>query len=207
MLKPYHIEIMRIALDGIVSSRALEKMIAANLKQDHLSGLLGHDEYHFDNNAFAESNAYIEEQRALVLSSLRANHVASAWSAFGRLTHAVHDFYAHTNYIELWLACHSAGAAPAPPDVDPLDSDVIYSPALRSGKVYILEALTLIPGFKPLVMPLLPHDSHAWMNIDSPGHGTNFSYAFQAAIKRTKIEFERIVGELPGNLIQLFMDR
>jgi hypothetical protein len=123
------------------------------------------------------------------------------------LTHAVQDFYAHSNYIELWLACHSAGAVPAPPDVDPLDSDLIYSPALRSGKVYVLEALTLIPILKPLVMPLLPRDSHAWMNIDSPGHGTNFAYAFQAAVTRTKIEFEWIVGKLSGNLIKLFVDR
>ena len=207
MLKPYHIEIMRIVLDDIASPRAVKKMIDANLKQDRLSGLLGHDEYHFDNNAFVESHAYIEEQRALVLSSLRANRVCSAWSAFGRLTHTVQDFYAHSNYIELWLACHSAGAVPAPPDVDPLDSNLIYSPALRSGKVYVLEALTLIPGFEPLIMPLLPRDSHAWMNIDSPGHGLNFAYAFHAAVKRTKIEFERTVKNLPEELVTLFVDQ
>ena len=64
MLKHIHIEITRnAARQGDSATRALEAIISANLKQDRLLGLLGHDEYHFDSNAFAQSYAYLEEQR------------------------------------------------------------------------------------------------------------------------------------------------
>ena len=119
MLKPFHVEMMQLALGDKFSARALEKIIAANLYQDRLRGQIGHDEYHFDNNAFEKSYAYIEEQRALTISSLMANDVSSAWSAFGRLTHTAQDFYAHSNYIDLWLARQPEGAHPTPPEVDP----------------------------------------------------------------------------------------
>ena len=64
---------MHLALDDKFSSRALNKIIKANLNQDRLRGQIGHDEYHFDNNAFGKSYAYIEEQQARTVSSLIAN--------------------------------------------------------------------------------------------------------------------------------------
>jgi len=207
MLKPFHIDMMHLAFDDIFGPRALGKMIAANVKQDRLLGQIGHDEYHFDNNAFEKSYAYIEKQRALTVSSLMNDDAPLAWAAFGRLTHTAQDFYAHSNYIALWLSCQPDGAMPTPPEVDPFASDLINSPALRSGKVYFLEALTLILPLKPLVMPLLPRDAHAWMNLDSPERGPNFQYAFHAALKRTVIEFERTTKDLPGDLFALFVDK
>lgn len=207
MLERFHVEIMRLALGGKVSSRALEKSIRANLNQDRLRGQIGHDEYHFDNNAFEKSYAYIQEQRALIVSSLMANDAPSAWAAFGRLTHTAQDFYAHSNYIDLWLARQPDGAIPIPSEVEPLGPDLINTPALRSGKVYFLEILTLILPLKPLVMPLLPRDAHAWMNLDAPERGPNFQYAFEAAVKRTVIEFEETTKVLPGDLLALFVDR
>lgn len=207
MLQPFHIEIMYLALNDMFSPRALEKMIEANLKQDRLLGQIGHDEYHFDNNAFEKSYAYIGEQRALTVSSLMASDTSAAWAAFGRLTHTAQDFYAHSNYIVLWLSHRSDGAIPTPSEVDPLDLDLINSPALRSGKVYFLEALTIILPLKPLVMSFLPRDAHAWMNLDSPERGPNFQYAFEAAVKRTKIEFERTTKDLPMDLFALFVDK
>jgi hypothetical protein len=207
MLEQFHIEITRLALGEKFSSRALQTMIKANLNQDRLRGQIDHDEYHFDNNAFEKSYAYLEEQRALTVSSLMANDAPSAWSAFGRLTHTVQDFYAHSNYIDLWLARQPNGALPAPSEIDPLDPDLINTRALRSGKVYFLEVLTLISPLKSLIMPLLPRDAHAWMNIDSPEQGPNFKYAFQAAVKRTKIEFEKTTQDLPSNLVVLFVDK
>ena len=207
MLRKFHIEMMHLALDGKVSPRALDRIIAANLHQDRLRGQIGHDEYHFDHNAFEKSYAYIEEQRVLTVSSLRANDAPSAWAAFGRLTHTAQDFYAHSNYIALWLARQPDGARPVPTDVDPMDPDLIHSPALRSGKVYPLELLTLILPLKPLILPLLPRDSHAWMNIDSPERGPNFPYAFHAALKRTTIEFERTTRGLPADMFRLFVEQ
>jgi len=207
MLTAFHIEITRLALREHFSSNALETIIAGNIHQDNLRGLIGHDEYHFDGNAFERANTYLEEQRALTVSSLLAHAAPAAWSAFGRLTHAAQDFYAHSNYIAMWLACQPVGAAPAASEVEPMDPELITAGALRSGKVYWLEALTLIQPLRPLIMPLLPRDSHGWMNLDSPQRGHNFKYAFQAAVKRTTIEFERITRALPQDLLALFVDQ
>jgi hypothetical protein len=55
MLKPYHVEMTRLAVGEQFSANALEKIIAANLHQDRLLAQIGHDEYHFDGNAFEKS--------------------------------------------------------------------------------------------------------------------------------------------------------
>jgi hypothetical protein len=207
MLKPFHVDMTRVALGERFSPRALEKIIEANVAQDRLGGQIGHDEYHFDNNAFDRSYAYLEGQRALTISSLMANDVQPAWSAFGRLLHTAQDFYAHSNYIDLWLSCQPDGALPTPSEVDPVDPDLIDTRALRSGRVYLpLEVLSILRVFRPLAMRLLPRDAHAWMNLDSPERGPNFKYAFQAALKRTEIEFEKTTQELPQDLLSLFVD-
>ena len=208
MLKPYNIEMTRLALCEQFSPNALEKIIAANLYQDRLLGQIGHDEYHFDGNAFEKSYAYVEEQRARIVSSLMVNDVLTAWSAFGRLTHAVQDFYSHSNYVDLWLAFQPDGVVPTPSEIDPMEPDVIDTPALRSGIVYLpLEAFYHFHILRPLVMRILPRDSHAWMNIDSPQQGSNFDYVFQAAVKRTRIEFEKTIRDLPQDLLVLFADK
>ena len=205
MLPTFHVEILHLALDEMFSPRALRSIIKANLHQDRPRGQIGHDEYHFDNNAFDKSHAYVEEQRAQVVSSLMAKDVSGAWSAFGRLTHTAQDFYAHSNYIDLWRSRQSGQLNPT--DVEPMDLNLIKSPALRSGKVYPLEVLTLMPFLRPLVLQFLPRASHGWMNLDSPKRGPNFQYAFQAAIKRTRIEFERTTKDLPNDLFALFVDQ
>jgi hypothetical protein len=208
MLQNFHVDITKQALRERFSAAALEKIIAANVYQDRLYAQIGHDEYHFDSNAFEKSYAYLEQQRTLVVSSLQADDGSSAWSAFGRLTHTAQDFYAHSNYIDLWLSCQPDGAIPTPTEVDPIDPDLINTRALRSGKINLpLEALSSIKILKPLVMRFLPRDSHAWMNLDSPEQGSNFTFAFHAAVKRTKIEFEKTTKDLPQDLIDLFVDQ
>jgi len=208
MLPKIHIDITRQALSERFSAAALEKIIEANIYQDRIAGQIGHDEYHFDNNAFEKSYTYIEDQRALVISSLQATDAPSAWSAFGRLTHTAQDFYAHTNYIDLWISCQPDGALPTTSEVDPLDEDLIHSRALRSGKLYYpLEALTFVKILKPLVKPLLPCDSHTWMNLDSPEQGSNFTFAFHAAVKRTRLEFGKTTVVLAEDLLVKFVDK
>lgn len=207
MLKPVHAEITREALAACFSDRALEAIIAANLNQDRLLALIGHDEYHFDGDAFDRSYAYLEEQRALTVSCLETYDVYSAWSAFGRLIHTAQDFYAHTNYIDLWLSCQPDGALPTLSEVDPLDEDLIQTHVLRSGKIYLpLEVLYFVRLLRPIALRLLPRDSHAWMNLDSHEQGPNFDYAFQAAVKRTKIEFNKTVPNLSQDLLKSFID-
>jgi hypothetical protein len=207
MLKPIHKEMLEAAVGDQFSSRALEQIVAANIYQDRVLGQFGHDEYHFDNSAFDKSYAYIEEQRALVISSLMANDAPSAWTAFGRLTHTAQDFYSHSNYVDLWLARQPKDAHPTPPEIDPMDPDLLHAEALYSAKIYPLDYLTAIHILKPLLLPLLPRDAHAWMNLDHPARGPKFPYAFQAAVKRTRIEFERTTKDLPDEVYRLFVDK
>lgn len=207
MLKSVHAEMIHLALDDQFSPGALERIIAANLYQDRPRGQVGHPEYHFDDNAFEKSYAYIEDQRALTVSSLKTNDAPAAWSAFGRLIHTAQDFYSHSNYVDLWLSLQPNGAIPAPDEIDPVNPDLIHSLALRTGRIYPLDYLTFFPILKPLVVPLLPRDSHAWMNLDSAARGPNFYYAFQAAVKRTKIEFEKTTKDLPRDGFAVFVDK
>lgn len=194
------------SLGDHLGTRALSVMTTANVKQDQFAGQFGHDEYHFDNNAFEKTYAYIEKQRALTITSLQKKDTCSAWSAFGRVTHSVQDFYAHSNYITMWLARFNGHTPPAPPEVDPVDQTLLSSPDLRSGKTYNpFELLYYLPGLRPFSLRLLPKDSHAWMNLDSPEQGFKFEYAMQAAIKRTRIEYEKTMTGLSRELISLFI--
>ncbi|HSQ38927.1 MAG TPA: hypothetical protein VLM78_02105 [Anaerolineales bacterium] len=207
MLVPHHIEITRQAIGADVSPRALEVILHANLRQDGLRYQLGHDHFHFDNNQFKESYAYIEEQRALVRASLERGNAQSAWQAFGRMIHTVQDFYAHSDYIPRWLSRFDGGTPPAPEEVDPVSSDILQHPDLRSGKLYYpFEILAFIPPLRKFILPHLPADSHAHMNLDDPDDKGLFEYVLQASIKRTKIEFDNTIAKLSSTLQLLFTD-
>jgi hypothetical protein len=206
MLIPIHEEMTREALGTCFSPRALEVIVAANRKQDALSMQIGHDEYHFDNNAIEAGHRYINEQRGFVIASLLSPGVLSAWVAFGRLLHTAQDFYAHTNYIPLWLD-QFGGTPPAPPEVDPVHKDLIKSPKIRSGKIYLpMDALYFVPFLRKLSLALLPHDSHGKMNLDSPKQGPRFEYARAAAVKRTVYEFETLEKILTPEMFSKFTD-
>jgi hypothetical protein len=181
----------------------LEIIVAANKKQDALLNQFGRDEIHFDNNAIDAGNRYIKEQRGYVIASLLSPGILSAWIAFGRLTHTAQDFYAHTNYIPLWIEKH---ADATPGEVEPLAADMLASPELHSGKLYLLDWLYFIPPLSRLTRRLLPRDSHAWMNLDSPRQGELFAYARAAAIKRTQSEFELLHKLLTPELFAKFRD-
>ena len=198
MLIEYHVSITRKALSEHFSPRALNAILTANIKQDDLlTGQIGHDEYHYDNNAIAKSDRYIEEQRVLTLSALQNDAPPAAWAAFGRLIHTAQDFYAHSNYVDLWLAHVNGQTPPPPPEIAPLMNELVHSPDLHSGKLYYpLEVLSFVPVVKRFVIPLLPEDSHAHMHLDSPARGERFAYVFEAAVKRTQYEFDNTVAGL-----------
>jgi hypothetical protein len=206
MLTEYHIRIMFESLGDRLGARALAVMTKANLRQDRFTGQFFHDEFHCDNNAFVKTHTYIENQRARAIDSLHKKDAVSAWQAFGRMTHSVQDFYAHSNYVTLWLNRFDRQAPPPPGEIDPLHPDLIHSPKLRSGKTYPpLEWLYFVKRLRRYVLPLLPRDSHAWMNLDSPEQGREFDYAMHAAIKRTRIEYEKTMSGLSRELIGLFV--
>jgi hypothetical protein len=208
MLTQYHLEIMFGSLGGRFSPCALAEITYANLRQDRLAGQFYHDEFHFDNNAFEKSYAYIEEQRALTVSALVKNDAPSAWHAFGRLLHTAQDFYAHSNYITLWVSRFDGRPLPASSEVEALDPGLLNSPDLRSGKTYYpFELLYFWRPARKFALSLLPHDSHAWMNLDSPEQGFKFDYAMQAAIQRTVVEYEKTTLDFSEQMCRLFLDK
>ncbi len=193
MQRRYHREITVEAIGGDFGPRALQQVLAANFGQDALRYQVSHAHFHYDDNRFAAGDAYVAEQHALLLTALADGQAPQARAAFGRLTHAVQDFYAHSNYVEHWQALHPNEDAA---QIDPLAVDLLQSPQLRSGRLYYpLEALAFVPALRAWVAPLLPQDSHAQMNKDDPSR-PGFAAAFVAARKRTQVEFERICQEL-----------
>lgn len=206
MLKGYHRLITERALSTRLGPRPLKIVIAANLHQDHLlTGQIGHPEFHFDDNAFAASAVYMETQREQARWALQKNRPSLAWRAFGRLIHTAQDFYAHSNYVSLWLARFPADALPPAETIEPCDDAVLTSPALCSGRVYyFLEIASLLPLSRPWALGRLPSDSHARMNLDSPERGPLFGYAVEAAAKRTVLEYERLLEGLPAAQARLF---
>jgi hypothetical protein len=206
MLSTYHRAITVQALSAIFGPFALETVVTANLNQDHwLRGQIGHPEYHFDQNVFAKSWAYMERNRAIVRPALEVGDARLAQKALGRLTHAGQDLYAHSNYISLWMSYFSKGKWPLPDEINPFDSDLLQGPELRSGKIYWpLEPFSWLPPLRKFIVPLLPRDSHAWMNLDGPERGPLFQYAVALAIKRTRYEYEQTVQGMPAELLSLF---
>ena len=208
MLKRYHLQILQTSIGQKVSKRALDAIGAANIKQDNIRGQIGHDEYHFDNNAFTESYAYIEENRAQIRPTLQKGDVNAAWAAFGRLSHTAQDFYAHSNYLHLWMAQFEKENAPPVTEVAHADPTFLKHPKLISGKLYYpLELFSFIPPLKKYILLLLPRDSHAWMNLDTPEQGPLFDYAIGAAVKRTNEEWGKSIANLPEALFKKFTDK
>jgi hypothetical protein len=199
----YHRIITTQALSPHFSQNALETVIAANLGQDIWQFQFGHDHFHYDNNSFTAGDDYIDDLRCSVVDVLQRGEAMSARESFGRLTHTAQDFYAHSNYIELWRESHPKAS---PDETDPMFAALLSDSRLRSGRIYYpLEAFSFITALKPYIVPLLPRDSHAWKNIDDPSR-PNFDYAYAAAVKRTELEFERLRQALSPDKIHLFTE-
>jgi hypothetical protein len=201
----YHFEVLERGIGSRVSGRALAAMKAANVGQDSLIGLL-HGEYHFDSSRFADSLAYVERCRT---AAAQAASAPVAWAAFGRLSHAVADFYSHSNYVALWLAAQGGGTPPVEA-INGLDPMFLNHPRLISGSIYLADVLYLVPQLRAWIRTWAPRDSHAVMNLDSPAMGPLYPYSIEAAIQRTRAEFDRTlaaIGETLGErAMQAFCD-
>jgi hypothetical protein len=200
----------RAALGSCFGAAALAAVVRANLGQDApLRLLVG--KYHFDRNAFEQAFEFLEEQKAAVISGLAAGRPDRARRAFGRLTHAVQDFYAHTNYAALWLAANPDHDPASGPPVNPVDPAILHSEKFTVAWVYKpWEALALIAACVPILERRLPADSHARMNLDHPGRGPLFPFAISAATERTRLEFAeiaaRILAELGADRLAAFQE-
>jgi hypothetical protein len=87
-----------------------------------------------------------------------------------------------------------------------MDMDIMRNSQLQSGNVYFLDWLAFIPGFYAITHYLTPADSHTHMNLDHPNRGMQFSYAMEAAVKRTVYEYHQIATLLGSKKLSLFKD-
>lgn len=195
MLRRYHAEVTRAALGGVISPADLRTVIRANLHQDRLSGQIGHPEYHFDDSAFAAGEAYIEAQRRLAVEAVvHRRDRSAALEAFGRLLHARQDFYAHSNWVRLWVERQGGLEQCRADEVEicarPLDWAELCSGTASPGLV----VLSMLPLVGRLVKRFyLPPTTHEAMNLDHPGRGPLFPFALVAAAKHSWLEFEALV--------------
>ncbi|MCX6067475.1 MAG: hypothetical protein NT121_17255 [Chloroflexi bacterium] len=200
----HHREITAQALNPYFAADALETVIVANLGQDAMRYQFGYDHFHYDASAFAAGDAYIDEMRRSALDALQRGDALPARASFGRLTHTAQDLYAHSNYIALWRELHPEAE---PGETDPQLAVLLKDSRLHSGRLYYpLEALSFIPALKSYVIPLLPRDSHAWMNIDDPSR-PNYDFAYAAAVKRTSLEYRLIAEKLTAQQSAQFTGR
>lgn len=205
MKSRYHRQITREAVGELCAPDALQAITRSNLAQDSLFGLLFHPEYHYDGNMIDRGDAYVATQRRIALDIIATGaDIDHARAAFGRLAHAVQDFYAHSNYAALWLAKNRnhSSTDPIPGEIHPLEEDLLVSPELHTARLYYpQELLSFIPfpGIGTLMSRILPPDSHTRMNLDGPERGGLFAYAFAAARARTRLELARLLEEMSAD--------
>jgi hypothetical protein len=107
--------------------------------------------------------------------------------------------------VALWLKVNNE-SVPAPEHIDPLDPGILADPGLRSGKTYFFfDALLYLNLLPRSLLELAPPNSHTRLNIDGPDR-PNFNFAIAAAVKRTQIEFFRVVASLSAEFGKLFTD-
>lgn len=195
MIHRYHTSMLKNTLGHFFTPEALREVTAANLGQDGLGTLLGHDYIHFDACKFKESLAYIDDQHGLIANNQNPHQMRAA---FGRLTHGAQDFYAHSNYVDLWLRKHGGLERTHPEQIDGLDPELLSSPELKSGYFYWWRDLIYyIPGISGFARKYLVFaDSHEQMHLDDPSRGPRFAYAIEAAQQRTLMEYQRAVRAL-----------
>jgi hypothetical protein len=200
MLPKYHRQITQKALSAYFADQELREVISGNLWQDRPAGQFGHPEFHFDDCEFDRSYKYLDELRTRIeLSMNSGNAMNNARSDFGKLTHALQDFYAHSNYVRLWGAKHGIHPQQWNGEIDCMDDEILHSKDLISGHFYSpWEMITFIPFIGRFVASLFPDDSHSYLNNDSPYKNLWFPLAFKCAVLRTQAEF----SVLSSNLLQ-----
>ncbi len=183
-------------------------IVNANLDQDKWDEGQPHPEYHFDNNKLLAGKVYVDSQYALIRAT---SNPQEALEAFGKILHAQQDFYAHTNFVELYrdyFHQHS-GHYPLPREI-PLYQDALKNPQLRT----ILQTQLKSGEFSRAEFILkdlfhLNHDpnSHEMMNKDGPGRPL-YPEAKDLAERQTGKEIEKFLKTIRKNFrIKSFFEK
>lgn len=196
----YHIQATRAAVDAYFAPAALRQVLRANVMQDSLAGLFGADAHrHFCDLRVARGWAYVEEEHARIASlAARPGTEQAMRQAFGRLLHTVQDFYAHSNYVELWLRKHGGMLANDSAHVDDADDVLMHHPQLRTGDwVFWRDIDFYVPGLGQVIRRFwVPANSHEAINLDSPARGPSFRFALAMARQRTRREYRRTIEKI-----------
>ncbi len=212
MILAVHEQIVRAALGDVLAPSALRAVIAANKRSD-LHQVAA--ERHFDNGPTREA-LWALRQRGL--ETYLARTVAgcrpagpgrlayrlAALRAYGLATHALADFYAHTNWVELAV---ERGEEPlAAPLLDVASDPGDLPDGLQSGYFSLRHGLSGCPqrAGRPCP-PAGYHFCHAHLNKDAPnrGHGaertipggpTYHELAVGLAITATRVSWETVTS-------------
>jgi hypothetical protein len=200
MESKYHAIITRNAVGEYFEPVALDQVIQANMSQDKLIYLLGSKpHFHFDDNKINESLAYVNSLHNSIIKLTDSDSTGKLQrEAFGRISHAVQDFYAHSNYVDLWLEENGGVENIEPDKIDGLVDHLLHHPDLNTGDFKIWrDFIYYIPIINNIVKKIyIPKSSHEAMNLDSPERGIKFNYTMAAAQQRTLHEYTRIIKQL-----------
>jgi hypothetical protein len=200
MQPQYHVDMTTTMLGLHFEPEALQQVIEANLAQDSLISLLGGEAHrHFCDREIERSFEYIDSEHARIAEYTgRPGGATVQRAALGRLLHTAQDFYAHTNYVELWLSGNGGLHGTSPVEIDALDREVIEHPELRVAEwVPWREWLYYVPMLGSIARRVwLPTCSHEAMHLDGPERGPQFAYALETGRQRTEIEYRRAVATI-----------
>jgi hypothetical protein len=205
MLSQYHIEITKRSLGPYFTPATLQEIVGANIGQDSLLSLFGVEPHrHVCDCTLTQSLAYVEDEHARIAElSQTPGGEREQRAAFGRLLHTVQDFYAHTNYIALWLAETGGAERIDTATINGLDPQILAHPALRIAQwVAWRDPFYYLPVVGNVMRRFwLPEASHEAIHLDSPDRGSLFPLALAVACQHTLVEYWRAVkaiGEVGG---------
>lgn len=127
------------ALAEKASEKCSESLVSAQYRQDILRQFDA--TAHFDNCAFEQGFAAIDQEfkdidDILARKKDPASEAVEAMGRVGRVLHAVQDFYAHSNWVEL---ADQAGA--------PFDSELVAPIWLEEGRKRVRNTKGLVSGY------------------------------------------------------------
>ncbi|MEZ4831751.1 MAG: hypothetical protein R2873_07050 [Caldilineaceae bacterium] len=194
MNEEFHRQVTTEALADQLSAEELEIVILANIGQDRVMNWLTTPERHYDGRFFAQSEAYIVEERVRSTDAFRRGDRVAALQAMGRLLHTRQDFYSHSNWMHLCAADAVAWNADDPIlCLDPQGTAGVYA----AKAPFWIHAVYLIPVLGALVKRFyLPADYHEAMHLDDPSRGPLFAPSLIAACKHSRLEWERVMSTL-----------
>ena len=207
MLSRYHIEITKNALQKFFTTPSLREIAHANVAQDSIFSFFGVEtRRHVCDCTVTESMAYVDEEHARIAAlAARTTDGKEQRAALGRLLHTVQDFYAHTNYVALWVAewaeeskLDSQEMLAAHQMTDGMASQLRDHPDLCVAQWCLWrDPIYYVPLLGKLMRRWwLPACSHEAIHLDSPQRGDYFAVAMAIARQRSLAEYARAVAAI-----------